>query len=130
MFALVDGNNFYVSCERAFRPSLKRWPVVVLSNNDGCAIARSNDYVESPDQSSFSIFKTAHSVSALAASLVESMSIRGRAACQFNNELFVPSDSIFDSPQFVLVQGNFLPQPQPQEVGFGLDTLSFAGLFG
>ena len=43
MFALVDGNNFYVSCERAFRPSLKHWPVVVLSNNDGCAIARSNE---------------------------------------------------------------------------------------
>ena len=43
MIALVDGNNFYVSCERAFRPSLKRWPVVVLSNNDGCAIARSNE---------------------------------------------------------------------------------------
>ncbi len=43
MFALVDGNNFYVSCERAFRPSLKKRPVVVLSNNDGCAIARSNE---------------------------------------------------------------------------------------
>ena len=43
MFVLVDGNNFYVSCERAFRPSLKRWPVVVLSNNDGYAIARSNE---------------------------------------------------------------------------------------
>ena len=43
MFSLVDGNNFYVSCERAFRPSLKTRPVVVLSNNDGCAIARSNE---------------------------------------------------------------------------------------
>ncbi len=43
MFALVDGNNFYVSCERVFRPSLKGKPVVVLSNNDGCAIARSNE---------------------------------------------------------------------------------------
>jgi len=43
MFALVDGNNFYVSCERAFRPALKNRPVVVLSNNDGCAIARSNE---------------------------------------------------------------------------------------
>ena len=43
MFALVDGNNFYVSCERAFRPALKTRPVVVLSNNDGCAIARSNE---------------------------------------------------------------------------------------
>jgi DNA polymerase V len=43
MYALVDGNNFYVSCERIFRPSLDGLPVVVLSNNDGCAIARSNE---------------------------------------------------------------------------------------
>ncbi|WP_312589482.1 Y-family DNA polymerase [Comamonas terrigena] len=43
MFALLDGNNFYVSCERVFRPSLKGLPVVVLSNNDGCAIARSEE---------------------------------------------------------------------------------------
>jgi DNA polymerase V len=43
MYALIDGNNFYVSCERVFRPSLRDRPVVVLSNNDGCAIARSNE---------------------------------------------------------------------------------------
>ena len=43
MFALVDGNNFYVSCERVFQPRLHAKPVVVLSNNDGCAIARSNE---------------------------------------------------------------------------------------
>ena len=43
MYALIDGNNFYVSCERVFRPSLNGRPVVVLSNNDGCAIARSNE---------------------------------------------------------------------------------------
>jgi len=43
MFALIDGNNFYVSCERVFRPALEGIPVVVLSNNDGCAIARSNE---------------------------------------------------------------------------------------
>lgn len=41
MYALVDCNNFYVSCERVFDPSLKNVPVVVLSNNDGCVIARS-----------------------------------------------------------------------------------------
>ncbi len=43
MYALVDANNFYVSCERVFRPALRGKPVVVLSNNDGCAIARSNE---------------------------------------------------------------------------------------
>lgn len=43
MYALVDGNNFYVSCERVFRPGLNGRPVVVLSNNDGCAISRSNE---------------------------------------------------------------------------------------
>ena len=43
MYALIDGNNFYVSCERAFRPSLQGRAVVVLSNNDGCAISRSDE---------------------------------------------------------------------------------------
>ncbi|WP_201980094.1 Y-family DNA polymerase [Hymenobacter rubidus] len=41
MYALVDGNNFYVSCERVFAPRLEGRPVVVLSNNDGCLISRS-----------------------------------------------------------------------------------------
>ena len=40
---LVDCNNFYVSCERVFNPKLKNKPVVVLSNNDGCAVARSEE---------------------------------------------------------------------------------------
>ncbi|MFP4025309.1 MAG: Y-family DNA polymerase [Thiohalospira sp.] len=43
MYALVDANNFYASCERVFRPELNGKPVVVLSNNDGCIIARSNE---------------------------------------------------------------------------------------
>lgn len=43
VLALVDCNNFYASCERAFNPKLDRQPVVVLSNNDGCIIARSNE---------------------------------------------------------------------------------------
>ena len=41
--ALIDVNNFYVSCERVFNPKLTNKPVVVLSNNDGCAVARSNE---------------------------------------------------------------------------------------
>ena len=43
VIALADCNNFYVSCERVFRPSLEGRPVIVLSNNDGCAVARSNE---------------------------------------------------------------------------------------
>jgi DNA polymerase V len=43
MFALVDCNNFFVSCERVFNPRLRNCPVIVLSNNDGCAVARSNE---------------------------------------------------------------------------------------
>lgn len=43
MFALVDGNNFFVSCERVFNPYWNERPILVLSNNDGCVIARSNE---------------------------------------------------------------------------------------
>ena len=43
MFGLIDCNNFYASCERVFNPALNGKPVVVLSNNDGCVIARSNE---------------------------------------------------------------------------------------
>jgi DNA polymerase V len=42
-FALVDGNSFYCSCERVFDPKLRRRPVIVLSNNDGCAVARMSE---------------------------------------------------------------------------------------
>jgi len=42
-YALIDCNNFYASCERVFDPSLNNLPIVVLSNNDGCCIARSNE---------------------------------------------------------------------------------------
>ena len=43
MFALVDCNNFYASCERVFQPKLNGKPIVVLSNNDGMVIAKSNE---------------------------------------------------------------------------------------
>ena len=43
MYALVDCNNFYASCERVFAPSLNGQPIVVLSNNDGCVVSRSSE---------------------------------------------------------------------------------------
>ena len=44
MIGLIDGNNFFVSCERIFDPTLENRPVAVLSNNDGCCISRSNEF--------------------------------------------------------------------------------------
>ena len=43
MYALIDCNNFYASCERVFNPKLNNKPIVVLSNNDGCIITRSTE---------------------------------------------------------------------------------------
>jgi hypothetical protein len=51
-FALVDANNFYASCDTIFMPRIAGRPVIVLSNNDGCVIARSADYVECGPSSS------------------------------------------------------------------------------
>ena len=46
MYALVDCNSFYASCEQIFRPDLRGKPLVVLSNNDGCIVARSKEAKE------------------------------------------------------------------------------------
>lgn len=43
MFALVDCNNFYASCERVFNPNLRNKPIAILSNNDGCVISMSDE---------------------------------------------------------------------------------------
>ena len=43
VFALIDCNNFYVSCERVFNAAIQHTPTIVLSNNDGCVVARSNE---------------------------------------------------------------------------------------
>ena len=45
VFALADCNSFYASCERVFNPKLKNKPVIVLSNNDGCIVARTNEAI-------------------------------------------------------------------------------------
>lgn len=59
VFALVDCNNFYVSCERLFNPALEGKPVVVLSNNDGCVVARSNEAKEVGVAMGIPLFKIA-----------------------------------------------------------------------
>lgn len=60
MYALVDCNNFYASCERVFNPSLEGRPIAVLSNNDGCVIARSNEAKELGIEMSAPAYKIEH----------------------------------------------------------------------
>ncbi len=60
VFALVDCNNFYVSCERLFNPSLKNSPIIVLSNNDGCVIARSQEAKDFGIEMAVPAFKIKH----------------------------------------------------------------------
>ena len=62
LFALLDCNNFYVSCERIFRPHLKYRPVAVLSNNDGCFISRSSEVKALGIPMGEPLFKYAHLV--------------------------------------------------------------------
>jgi DNA polymerase V len=63
LFALVDCNNFYVSCERLFRPDLKLEPVAVLSNNDGCIVARSQEVKDLGIKMGTPLFKVADLIS-------------------------------------------------------------------
>lgn len=60
VFALIDCNNFFVSCERVFRPDLEGKPVIVLSSNDGCAVARSNEVKELGIPMGAPVFKYRH----------------------------------------------------------------------
>lgn len=60
--ALVDANNFYVSCERVFRPDLNDKPVMVLSNNDGCVVARSQQVKDLGIKMGVPLFQVQHLV--------------------------------------------------------------------
>ena len=62
MYALVDCNNFFVSCERVFRPDLQKRPVVVLSGNDGCVVARSNEVKQLGIKMGVPLFEIKHLV--------------------------------------------------------------------
>ena len=61
--ALVDCNNFYVSCERVFQPYLKNKPVIVLSNNDGCVVSRSSEVKKLAIPMGIAVFKIRHLIS-------------------------------------------------------------------
>ena len=102
--ALVDCNNFYVSCERVFDPTLRGVPVIVASNNDGCAVARSNEAKALGIQMGVPLFKVrsilkGHNVQVLSSNytLYADMSRRVHATlCQFSPDVEVYSvDEMF-----------------------------------
>ncbi len=95
-YALVDCNNFYVSCERVFDPKLEGKPVVVLSNNDGCVVARSNEAKEIGVTMGVPFFKVAHLVKE-----------RGLIARSSNYALYGDM-----SARVMSLIGNFAPQQE------------------
>ena len=64
VYALVDCNSFYASCERVFRPDLLRTPIIVLSNNDGCIISRTDEAKELDIGMAGPYFKARHLIEA------------------------------------------------------------------
>ncbi|HIG74823.1 MAG TPA: Y-family DNA polymerase [Bacteroidetes bacterium] len=72
MFALVDASNFYVSCERVFRPDLRERPVVVLSNNDGCIVSRSEEVKRAGIPNGAPLFKARRQLERMGAAVFSS----------------------------------------------------------
>ena len=82
LFAHIDCNNFYASCERAFNPSLNGRPIIVLSNNDGCAIARSQEAKGLGVKMGEPFFKVKHLVQSNNLAVFSANFEIGRASCR------------------------------------------------
>ena len=110
MFALVDCNSFYVSCERVFAPALKNKPVVVLSNNDGCAISRSQEAKDLGIAMGAPIFKCEelvrrHDVKVLSANFILYGDMSGRVMSALSS--FTPHLEIYSIDEAFLILDGF-----------------------
>ncbi len=73
VYALIDANNFYVSCERVFDPRLHHKPTIILSNNDGCIIARSEEAKQIPGlKMGVPLFQVEHIIDACGVEILSS----------------------------------------------------------
>jgi DNA polymerase V len=131
VIALIDCNNFYVSCERAFNPKLRNIPVVVLSNNDGCVVARSNEVKEAGIPMGVPLFQVKEQLKKMGCAVLSSnyalygdMSNRVmQSLSQFGNRLEVYSiDEAFLvldhlSPKELLAFGREIKQTVFRETG-------------
>lgn len=100
LFALVDASNFYVSCERVFRPDLRQRPVVVLSNNDGCIVSRSQEIKDAGIDNGAAYFK-----------LRQRLEGMGAAVFSSNYELYGDF-----SRRVMETLGTFTPDVQPYSI--------------
>ncbi len=115
-YALVDCNNFYVSCERVFNPRLNNIPVVVLSNNDGCVIARSNEAkalgikMGAPAFKNTDLFEK-HGVQVFSSNYA----LYGDMSCRVMSSLsgFVPDMEIYSIDEAFLLLNNLPQKPDP-----------------
>ncbi len=109
VFALVDCNNFYVSCERVFNPALNNKSVVVLSNNDGCAISRSQEAKAAGIAMGAPIFKCEdmvkkHDIKVLSANFVLYGDMSGRVMAALSN--FTPNLEVYSIDEaFLSLEG-------------------------
>ena len=113
MFALVDCNNFYVSCERVFNPSLRNRPVVVLSNNDGCTISRSNEVKKIGIKMGVPYFQ-----------LKNLIKYHNIAVCSSNYELYGDMSS-----RVMAILADFAPGVEPYSIDEAFLHLSFPDKF-
>ena len=109
VFALVDCNSFYVSCERVFNPALKNKPVVVLSNNDGCVISRSQEAKDAGIAMGAPIFKCEelvkqHDVKVFSANFVLYGDMSGRVMSALSS--FTPNLEVYSIDEaFLFLEG-------------------------
>lgn len=117
LFALIDCNNFYVSCERIFNPQLAQKPVVVLSNNDGCVVSRSNEAKALGVAMGVPLFKIADLVkSAGIVTLSSNYALYGDISERIMSILgtFSPSQEIYSIDECFL---DFTGLPDPDDIG-------------
>lgn len=109
-FCLVDCNNFYVSCERVFNPKLENKPVVVLSNNDGCIISRSNEAKELGIDMGVPLFEVEHLINKYNVEVFSSnYTLYGDMSNRIMNtlEMLVPDIELYSIDEaFLLVPDN------------------------
>lgn len=110
--ALIDGNNFYVSCERVFNPKLKKIPLVILSNNDGCIVSRSQEARDLGIPMGVPFFKTQHLIKSHGLQWLSSnYTLYGDMSARMMSLLaqFAPHQEIYSIDECFLDLSNMMP---------------------